>query len=44
MLFEWDEDKNRVNRAKHGIDFDLAIMAFDDPLALTTHDRDIDGE
>jgi uncharacterized DUF497 family protein len=44
MLFEWDENKNRANRAKHGIDFDLAIIAFDDPLALTTQDRDIDGE
>ena len=44
MLFERDENKNRANRAKHGIDFDLAIMAFDDPLALTTQDRDIDGE
>lgn len=21
MLFEWDENKNRANRAKHGIDF-----------------------
>ena len=44
MLFEWDENKNRANRAKHGIDFDFALRAFDDPFALTTQDRDADGE
>jgi uncharacterized DUF497 family protein len=32
------------NRAKHGIDFSFAMTAFDDPLALTTRDRDVDGE
>jgi len=30
MRFEWDEGKNRVNRAKHGIDFNFASLAFDD--------------
>ena len=44
MPFEWDENKNRANRAKHGIDFDFARLAFDDPLALMTQDRDVDGE
>ena len=24
MKFEWDEDKSRINRAKHGIDFETA--------------------
>ena len=43
-MYDWDENKNRANRARHGIDFDFAMMAFDDPLALTTQDRDIDGE
>ena len=28
MDFEWDEDKNRANRAKHGIDFDEAALIF----------------
>ena len=36
--------KNRANRAKHGIDFDFARMAFDNPLAITTQGRDVDGE
>ena len=44
MRFDWDESKNRVNRAKHGIDFTFAILAFDDPFAITIQDRDVDGE
>lgn len=40
MRFDWD---NRINRAKHGIDFALAL-GFDDPFAITIQDRDIDGE
>ena len=28
MRFEWDERKRRANRAKHGIDFDLARRIF----------------
>jgi ribonuclease toxin BrnT of type II toxin-antitoxin system len=35
MLFEWDENKNRTNRAKHWIDFDFAREAFGDPFAIT---------
>ena len=26
-MFEWDEDKNRINSAKHGLDF-LAVKHF----------------
>ena len=44
MRFEWDEGKNRINRAKHGIDFAFARLAFDDPFAITLQDRDVDGE
>ena len=29
--FDWDEDKNQINRAKHGIDFLDATNAFKDP-------------
>jgi uncharacterized DUF497 family protein len=42
--FDWDESKNRINRAKHGIDFAFARLAFDDPFAITIQDRDVDGE
>jgi uncharacterized DUF497 family protein len=30
MKFEWDETKNKANLAKHGIDFDHAILVFFD--------------
>ena len=38
MRFEWDERKASVNLAKHGIRFDVAITAFDDPFALVAPD------
>ncbi len=31
MEFEWDEKKNRLNIAKHGIGFDRAARIFDGP-------------
>ena len=31
MEFEWDEDKNESNLAKHGIDFEEASRVFLDP-------------
>ena len=30
MKFEWDENKNKKNITKHGIDFNDAITIFDD--------------
>ena len=39
MRFEWDVRKAAGNRAKHGIAFDMAITAFDDPFALVAPDR-----
>jgi len=41
---EWDERKNRTNRRKHGVSFDLAQEVFDDPLALSKLDRVEAGE
>jgi len=29
--FEWDEDKNRLNKKKHGFSFDEILEVFDDP-------------
>lgn len=43
MRFEWDEAKNRINRAQHGIDFELARLAFDDPFPIIIQDRDVAG-
>ena len=37
--FEWDEQKDLINRAKHDIDFDSAIEVFDGPIILHRSDR-----
>jgi uncharacterized DUF497 family protein len=42
--FTWDERKNRVNKRKHGISFEIAILVFDDPYHLSLQDREVDGE
>ena len=44
MKFEWDEDKNRANYAKHGVSFEIARKVFDDPLVVYLFDRIVDGE
>jgi len=44
MRFEWDEDKDRRNREKHGLGFETAMGVFDDPLRITSFDRLVDGE
>ena len=32
MDFEWDDEKNRVNITKHGVEFDLAALIFLGPI------------
>ncbi|MBK8164308.1 MAG: BrnT family toxin [Gammaproteobacteria bacterium] len=44
MRISWDENKNRANRLKHGVSFELAQDVFDDRLALSTPDRITGGE
>ncbi len=44
MKFDWDPDKARSNLAKHGVAFDVAIKVFDDPAAISGHDRIVEGE
>jgi uncharacterized DUF497 family protein len=39
MEFEWDENKNRSNTIKHGIDFQEAKQVFKDPDLLTYEDN-----
>ncbi|NLS04769.1 BrnT family toxin [Rhizobium sp. P32RR-XVIII] len=36
--FEWDADKDRLNRAKHGVSFDTASLIWDDPNFLMIPD------
>jgi hypothetical protein len=36
--FLWDEDKAESNERRHGVSFDAAIVAFNNPLSKTFHD------
>jgi uncharacterized DUF497 family protein len=36
--FEWDDDKNRLNRKVHGFTFDEILEVFDDPAFLEGYD------
>lgn len=38
LQFEWDEEKNEINKKKHGIDFNTAIRVFDDEDRLEIYD------
>ena len=44
MRFEWDENKSRLNRKKHGISFAIAAEVFADPFCLTIPERTVRGE
>jgi uncharacterized DUF497 family protein len=35
VRFEWDDNKNTLNRKKHGLSFETAGLVFSDPLALS---------
>ncbi|MDR1317734.1 MAG: BrnT family toxin [Spirochaetales bacterium] len=39
MRFVWDENKNRENLRKHGIDFNTAIFVFKDPDYVRIYDE-----
>ncbi|MBF0290280.1 MAG: BrnT family toxin [SAR324 cluster bacterium] len=38
LTFEWDPNKAKINMERHGISFDEASTAFQDPLSLTIDD------
>ena len=44
MDFEWDDEKNRSNKAKHGIRFESARAVFLDPFVVLIQDRYVLGE
>ncbi|HKI00228.1 MAG TPA: BrnT family toxin [Candidatus Sulfotelmatobacter sp.] len=44
IRFEWDPLKARANERKHGVSFEIARYAFDDPDALMNHERIERGE
>lgn len=44
MRFVWDGNKERRNRRKHGVSFEVAALVFQDPAALSLLDRVVDDE
>jgi uncharacterized DUF497 family protein len=38
MKFEWDPNKNKINRRKHGVDFEEAETVFEDKKAIEEFD------
>ena len=36
--FEWDSEKNELNRRKHGLSFEEILPVFDDPFFLERYD------
>jgi len=38
--FLWDDDKAASNERRHGVSFDVALVAVNDPLSQTLHDLD----
>lgn len=42
--FEWDEEKERVNIKKHGIDFDTASLVFEDYDSIVWRDESHSGD
>ena len=43
---EWDDNKNRLNKKKHGLSFELASRIFDDDMRLEEYDEEhsVNGE
>lgn len=44
IRFEWDENKNRINKNKHKIAFEEAVSVFYDEMALVRDDPDHSSE
>lgn len=42
MQFEWDDRKNKTNKNKHGISFELATFVFQDPFQTSIPDERYD--
>ena len=44
MRWIWDDNKNRINKQKHGTGFETASLVFDDRMAVSIPDPDADEE
>lgn len=36
--FEWDEEKDKTNKIKHGVSFEMAALVFNDPNRVVFYD------
>ena len=43
VRWTWDRNKAAANRVKHGLSFETAVLAFDDPLHASRSDPHPDG-
>lgn len=43
-IISWDNAKAKTNHKKHGVLFEIAALAFDDPLSVSIQDRFENGE
>ena len=43
MIFAWDDNKNRINRRKHGVSFEAAGRVFEDPRAVSYVEPVVEG-
>ena len=43
-MFEWDENKNKANKEKHGVSFEFAKKAFSDESRLIFEDLEHSSE
>ena len=44
LTYSWDEEKNELNKRKHGVSFETAQFVFDDLMQFSRIDRIVDGE
>ncbi|MGO7985975.1 BrnT family toxin [Rhizobium leguminosarum] len=42
--FQWNDEKNRTNKAKHSVSFETACLIWNDPQYLLIPDAVYDGE
>jgi uncharacterized protein len=43
-MFDWDDDKNARNIARHGVSFETAMRIFEGPVLTVVDDREDYGE
>ena len=42
--FQWDDEENRLNKAKHKVSFETAVHVFEDPFLVEDFDEEHSSE